>query len=217
MEPCSSLSTFGKRGAGNDVAGNDDSVKTRPATSSAGPAATSQLDRRVPCSPFPTCRFFDFILLLTYSALMRNSAEGPSGDAPAADAPAPAPAPALTPPVTAAEKRAHLRFDKVFPVRVESILFGDCPCVARNVSAGGIFLESSDPLPLGARVRICFLTPDESAEIVAVGEVKNHYFLNYAQNGLSRAISGMAVRFVSFEQESQQVLRECLDRFRVLH
>jgi hypothetical protein len=118
---------------------------------------------------------------------------------------------------TASEKRQHLRFDKVFPVRVESILFGQLSCVARNVSAGGIFLETSDLLPLGARVRVCFLTPDESTEIVAVGDVKNHYFINYAQKGVCQSVAGMAVRFLSFEQESHHVLRECLDRFRTLH
>jgi hypothetical protein len=115
------------------------------------------------------------------------------------------------------EQRQHLRFDKVFPVRVESILFGDTHCVARNVSAGGIFLETRDPLPLGSRVRVCFLTPDEATEIVGLGEVKNHYFLNYAQGGSAKAVSGMAVRFVGFEDSGQQTLNECLDRFRVLH
>jgi hypothetical protein len=115
------------------------------------------------------------------------------------------------------DQRQHLRFDKVFPVRVESILFGEIPCVARNVSAGGIFLETADPLPLGARVRVCFLTPDESAEVVAVGEVKNHYFMNFVHNGVSRAVTGMAVRFCGFEDESESILRDCLDRYRVLH
>lgn len=115
------------------------------------------------------------------------------------------------------DKRQHLRFDKVFPVRVESILFGEIACVARNVSAGGIFLETCEPLPLGARVRVCFLNPEESAEIVALGEVKNHYFVNYVQNGTARSVAGMAVRFVGFEEEGQSVLRDCLDRLRVLH
>jgi hypothetical protein len=123
------------------------------------------------------------------------------------------PAPASSP----GEKRQHLRFDKVFPVRVESILFGDISCVARNVSAGGIFIETAEPLPLGARVRVCFLNPEETAEIVAIGEVKNHYFMNFSQNGTSRSVIGMAVRFTSFEEESQGILRECLDRLRVLH
>jgi hypothetical protein len=118
---------------------------------------------------------------------------------------------------TASEKRQHLRFDKVFPVRVESVLFGELPGVARNVSAGGIFIEMREPLPLGARVRVSFLNPEETAEIVAVGEVKNHYFVNYVQSGTTRSISGMAVRFQGFENESQQVLADCLNRFRVLN
>ena len=115
------------------------------------------------------------------------------------------------------DQRAHLRFDKMFTVRVESLLFGELYCVARNVSAGGIFLELSDPLPLGAAVRVCFLTPDSSGEVVATGEVKNHYFINFTQGGTSRAVSGMAVRFTSFENESHHVLADCLSRMRVLH
>jgi hypothetical protein len=115
------------------------------------------------------------------------------------------------------DQRAHLRFDKMFTVRVESLLFGEIYCVARNVSAGGIFLELPDPLPLGATVRVCFPVPDGSGEIVATGEVKNHYFINYTQAGSSRAVAGMAVRFTSFENEGHHVLADCLTRMRVLH
>jgi hypothetical protein len=115
------------------------------------------------------------------------------------------------------DQRAHLRFDKMFTVRVESPLFGEAYCVARNVSAGGIFLEIRDPLPLGASVRVCFLAPDSSGEVVATGEVKNHYFINFTQAGTTRAVSGMAVRFTSFENESAHILADCLSRMRVLH
>lgn len=115
------------------------------------------------------------------------------------------------------DQRAHLRFDKMFTVRVESLLFGESYCVARNVSAGGIFLELPDPLPLGASVRVCFLAPDGIGEVVATGEVKNHYFMNYTLAGQSRAVSGMAVRFTSFENESHHILADCLSRMRVLH
>jgi hypothetical protein len=142
---------------------------------------------------------------------MRNSTAA-SADAPATpkeDAPAAA--------ASSSDQRQHLRFDKVFPVRVDSILFGEMSCIARNVSAGGIFLETREPLPLGARVRVSFLNADESAEIVALGEVKNHYFMNFVQDGVTRSVSGMAVRFQGFEQESQHVLRDCLDRLRVVH
>jgi hypothetical protein len=116
-----------------------------------------------------------------------------------------------------ADQRAHLRFDKMFSVRVESLLFGEIYCVARNISAGGIFLELPDPLPLGATVRVCFPVPDGSGEVVATGEVKNHYFINYTQGGTNRAVAGMAVRFVSFENEGHHILADCLTRMRVLH
>jgi len=115
------------------------------------------------------------------------------------------------------DKRQHLRFDKMFSVRIESLLFGDTYGVARNVSAGGIFLELRDPLPLGATVRVCFPVPDGTGDVVATGEVKNHYFINFTQSGVSKAISGMAVRFTSFENESHHVLADCLSRMRVLH
>jgi hypothetical protein len=115
------------------------------------------------------------------------------------------------------QRREHLRFDKVFMVRVESMLFGDLVCVARNVSAGGIFLELSDPLPLAATIRVCFPVPDGSGEVVAVGEVKNHYFINYVQDGVTKAVAGMAVRFTSFESDSHRILEDCIGRLRVLH
>jgi PilZ domain len=120
-------------------------------------------------------------------------------------------------PTPPSQRREHLRFDKVFSVRVESLLFGDMMCVARNVSAGGIFLEASDPLPLGATLRVCFPVPDGSGEVVAVGEVKNHYFINYVQDGVNKAVAGMAVRFTSFESDSNRILEDCLGRMRVLH
>jgi hypothetical protein len=118
---------------------------------------------------------------------------------------------------SAPEQRQHLRFDKMFSVRIESLLFGESVCVARNVSAGGIFVELADPLPLGATVRVCFPVPDGSGEVVATGEVKNHYFINYTQKGVSRAVAGMAIRFIAFENESHHILRDCLGRLRVLH
>jgi hypothetical protein len=106
-------------------------------------------------------------------------------------------------PVPATRRREHLRFDKVFSVRVESLLFGDLTCVARNISAGGL--------------RVCFPVPDGSGEVVAVGEVKNHYFINYAKDGMNRSVTGMAVRFTSFESDSHRILSDCLGRLRVLH
>jgi hypothetical protein len=143
----------------------------------------------------------------------------PSDLSPSSSLPAAGPDESLEPVASAGhdEQRAHLRFDKMFSVRVESLLFGEIYCVARNISAGGIFLETPDPLPLGATVRVCFPVPDGSGEVVATGDVKNHYFINFTQGGVSRAVAGMAVRFTSFENEGHHILADCLTRMRVLH
>ena len=41
--------------------------------------------------------------------------------------------------------------------------------------------------------------------------------MNYVQAGATRSVSGMAVRFEGFENESRQILADCLNRFRILN
>jgi hypothetical protein len=114
-------------------------------------------------------------------------------------------------------KRQAMRFEKAFPVILSSEAFGECNAMARNISAGGILLEVSDPLPLGTEVRVHFSMPDSQASIVARGEVKNHYFLNFSDGGGARSLSGMAVRFTEFEAESGELFGLGLTRMRILH
>ena len=118
-------------------------------------------------------------------------------------------------------KRQSLRFDKVFPVLISSDEFGDSNAMARNISAGGILLEVQDPLPLGTAVHVRFamaaLVPEAGPQIVARGEVKNHYFLNYHDETGPRSMTGMAVRFTSFETVSQGPLADEMVQQRVMH
>ena len=95
------------------------------------------------------------------------------------------------------ERRAALRFDKIFPVQVESALYGTIRCVARNISTGGMFLETPEPFPLGTEVTIHFEQDGES--MAARGEVKNHYFFNYAEGPSAHSLSGMGIRFLHFQ------------------
>ncbi len=113
------------------------------------------------------------------------------------------------------DKRTALRFDNAFPVDISSEIFGDTPAIARNISEGGIFVELPEPLPLGSEVRVRFSTPDSDAEIVARGEVKGHYYLNYADRQQSpRSLVGMGVRFHAFEQDGQEMLGLSLTRMK---
>ena len=114
-------------------------------------------------------------------------------------------------------KRAALRFEKVFPVILSTDEFGECNAMARNISAGGILIELPEPMPLGTEVRVHFFMADSQATIIARGEVKNHYFLNYADATGPRAVAGMGIRFVAFEDTSEVALGDELLRYRVLH
>ena len=115
-------------------------------------------------------------------------------------------------------KRQSMRFEKVFPVVMTSEVFGEFHVMARNISSGGILIEMHDPLPLGAAVRIHFMMPESHATIVACGEVKNHYFLNFAdEGGGTRSLTGMAVRFTGFEADSGEQLGRGLLDLRVVH
>jgi hypothetical protein len=114
-------------------------------------------------------------------------------------------------------KRQAMRFETVFPVILSSDSFGECNAMARNISSGGILLEIAEPLPLGTEVRVHFAMPDSQASIIARGEVKNHYFLNFTDGGGARSLTGMAVKFTAFEAESSEMLGLGLTRMRILH
>jgi hypothetical protein len=113
-------------------------------------------------------------------------------------------------------KRA-MRFETVFPVILSSELFGECNAMARNISSSGILLELADPLPLGCKVRIFFASAESQATIVARGEVKNHYFLNYHDGLGARALTGMGVRFTEFEPGTDEPVAARPAEMRILH
>ena len=98
-----------------------------------------------------------------------------------------------------AERRDGTRLDKVFRVYLE----GEQGCglgIARNISDGGIFVETRAPQPIGTHVRITF--PSESGNMLAVAEVR--YVCHLMARGQGRtpgplAMRGMGLRFLYFE------------------
>ena len=117
------------------------------------------------------------------------------------------------------DKRRSYRFDKAFPVAISSRVFGEGNGIARNISSGGMCLEVSEPLPLGSVVRVHFAMPDSDGEIVARGEVKRHFFLNFSDEEGPRQLTGMGIRFIGFEEGGQSDFGERLGRLalRTLH
>lgn len=102
------------------------------------------------------------------------------------------------------ERRSSIRFDKAFPVYLagdEGMTRG----IARNLSEGGMFIETREPYRLGARVKVTFVSPDMGTEITLVAEVRYQCFLSYGGSNETTAgesqLRGMGVRFVEMEPQ----------------
>jgi hypothetical protein len=100
------------------------------------------------------------------------------------------------------EQRASIRFEKVFRVVLCGEMFGEIEAVARNISAGGMLIETPSVPPLGSEVTVRFQVPDSDACLVARAEVKNHYVFNYNENGFLRWARGIGVRFIEFTSDT---------------
>jgi hypothetical protein len=91
------------------------------------------------------------------------------------------------------------KFDKAFPVILQSDS-GVANGVGRNISPSGMFIETREPLAMGAQVRVTFSSSDVGAEITALAEVRFQSFLNFAgADGDQEGMRGMGVRFLKFE------------------
>ncbi len=106
---------------------------------------------------------------------------------------------------TGAERRAAERLDKVFAVWLEGER-GDVHGVARNISPGGLFVETPVTQPIGSEVRVNF--SPSGGGIVAVGEVRYvcHLVGRRAPGSdgpdVPVGVQGMGIRFVRFEAAS---------------
>jgi len=99
------------------------------------------------------------------------------------------------------ERRTAARLDKVFPVFIDGD-GGGALGVARNISEGGMFVETRTPEPIGAQVRITF--PSGAGEMTAVAEVRYvcHLLGKVAEGPSRRAVvRGMGLRFLYFEPQ----------------
>jgi len=105
------------------------------------------------------------------------------------------------------DRRTGSRLDKVFPVWLEGV-HGCGMGIARNISEGGMFVETATPHPIGSQVQVSF--PSESGDMTAVGEVRYvcHLVGRKAGQDVHAAVHGMGIRFLYFEArgEAQRAL-----------
>ena len=101
----------------------------------------------------------------------------------------------------AAERRSAARLDKVFRVYLEGER-GMGLGIARNISEGGMFVETRVPQPIGTQGRITF--PSEAGAMTALAEVRYvcHLVGRAATSSVGPlALRGMGVRFLYFEAD----------------
>ena len=100
------------------------------------------------------------------------------------------------------DRRGGNRLDKVFPVWLDGE-HGSGMGIARNISEGGMFVETSTPHPIGTQVRVAF--PSESGDMVAVAEVRYVCHLIGRRTGqdVHASVQGMGVRFLYFEARGE--------------
>ncbi len=103
---------------------------------------------------------------------------------------------------TGTERRASGRLDKVFPVWLEGDR-GGAHGVARNISPGGLFVETPVTQPIGSKVRVTFSSGD--GEMSAVGEVRYvcHRVGRRPGQDVHASVHGMGVRFLYFEARGE--------------
>jgi len=99
------------------------------------------------------------------------------------------------------ERRLAPRLDKVFRVYLEGER-GMGLGIARNISEGGMFVETRAPQPIGSQVRITF--PSDAGEMTCLAEVRYVCHLLGRTPASERgplALRGMGVRFLYFEAD----------------
>ena len=103
------------------------------------------------------------------------------------------------------DRRITTRLDKVFAVWLEGQR-GEIRGLARNISPGGLFVETPQTEPIGSEVRVNFTT--DGGGIVAVGEVRYlcHLVGRKAPGSegpdVPVGVQGMGIRFIRFEAAS---------------
>ena len=99
----------------------------------------------------------------------------------------------------AGERRRVARLDKVFPVWLVGE-DGEAHGVARNISPGGMFVETPVLQPIGSRVKVTFSAG--GAEMNALGEVRYVCHLTGRPEAGGRgpiSVTGIGIRFLGFE------------------
>jgi len=81
---------------------------------------------------------------------------------------------------------------------------------AINISRGGVFINTPDPLPVGTTVRLIISLPDTAFPFDLVGRVTR---VNELDNP-SQQVPGMGIEFIGIDDEKRNRIQRLVDRLR---
>ena len=106
------------------------------------------------------------------------------------------------------QRREHERFEVTIPVdcTTQHHFVSNHVC---NISRGGLFIRSDQPLPLQAEVSLVLHLLDVGSSIRAQGRVVWNYDM---AKGTSRIVPGSGIRFVDMAASDREALEAYLNR-----
>jgi len=105
------------------------------------------------------------------------------------------------------EKRVHRRFPRTLEVKYSSVkgLISDW---TMNISKGGMFISTRDPLPEGTSLILKLKVPDSDEEIVLEGEV---VWRVKPEESKGTLIPGMGLRFKNIDEETVKKIERIIN------
>ena len=80
----------------------------------------------------------------------------------------------------------------------------------RDLGAGGVFIQTSQPLPLGSTVDLTFTIPDSKETLSTKGKV---IWVQSDGSERDEASPGMGVQFENFSADQRKILEQFVSRF----
>ncbi len=77
---------------------------------------------------------------------------------------------------------------------------------AKDISKGGIFVATDNPLPLESKIELVLSLPDSKNEVKIICEVVHVFSSDQAKLLDNKRVAGMGVQFLEFEGDGQKVL-----------
>ncbi len=84
----------------------------------------------------------------------------------------------------------------------------------KDLGVGGVFIQTSEPLPMGSEISLTFTLPDSKETLDAKGTV---IWAQSVVAGRSELTPGMGVQFHSFAPEQRRLLEEFVSRYNKQH